>query len=182
MRELSLNVLDIAENSIAAGAARIDISLTLNENLLEISIKDNGCGMSGDFLARVADPFTTSRTTRRVGVGIPFFKMAAEMTGGGFRIESKEGEGTEIAAVFDIESVDFMPMGDIGDTLGALVMHAPDTEFTLRIDVRGNVCEFCTAEIKEILDGLPIDAPEVISFIKSTVKENFDSINGGIIP
>ncbi|MDR2091068.1 MAG: ATP-binding protein [Clostridiales bacterium] len=183
MRELSLNILDIAENSIAARASVIDISLILRGVFLEVSVKDNGCGMSGEFLARVTDPFTTTRTTRKVGVGIPFFKMAAEMTGGTFEIRSKKGEGTVVSAVFDIESVDFIPIGDIGGTMGALIMHAPNTVFTLKIDVRGNVYEFDTMEIKDVLgDDVPIDGIEVINFIKNNIKENFDAVNGGIIP
>jgi signal transduction histidine kinase len=182
MRELSLNILDIAENSITARATVIDISLILRGDLLEISIRDNGCGMSGEFLAKVTDPFTTTRTTRKVGVGIPFFKMAAEMTGGSFEIRSKEGEGTTTTAVFDISSVDFIPLGDIGDTMGALIMRAPNTVFTLKIDVRGNVYEFDTMEIKDVLGDVPIDGIEIISFIKDTVRENFDEINRGIIP
>jgi hypothetical protein len=155
----------------------------LKGNLLEISIRDNGCGMSEEFLAKVADPFTTSRTTRRVGVGIPFFKMAAEMTGGSFEIRSKKGEGTTTTAVFDISSVDFIPLGDIGDTMGALIMSAPTTVFTLKIDVRGSVYEFDTMEIKDVLgDDVPIDGIEIISFIKDTIREGFDSVNRDIIP
>ncbi|MDR1906487.1 MAG: ATP-binding protein [Clostridiales bacterium] len=182
MRELSLNILDIAENSITAGATIIDISLTLKGNMLEISIKDNGCGMSEEFLAKVTDPFTTSRTTRKVGVGIPFFKMAAEMTGGSFDIQSKKGEGTKTTAVFDITGVDFVPMGDIGETMGALIMHAPLVSFFLKVDIRGEIYEFDTMEIKDVLgDDVPIDSIEVISFIKNTIKENFDKVNGGRI-
>ncbi|MDR1940672.1 MAG: ATP-binding protein [Clostridiales bacterium] len=182
MRELSLNILDIAENSIKAGASIIDISLTLRGKLLEISVRDNGCGMDADFLAKVTDPFTTSRTTRKVGLGIPLFKMAAEMTGGKFEISSKKGEGTLTKAVFVIDSVDFMPMGDIGDTMGALIMHAPNVSFFLNVDFDGRVYGFDTMEIKDVLgDDVAIDAVEVIDFIKRTVKENFDNINGGII-
>ncbi|MDR3264353.1 MAG: ATP-binding protein [Clostridiales bacterium] len=182
MRELSLNILDIAENSISAGASLIDISLILRDKRLSVNIRDNGRGMSREFLKTVTDPFTTSRTTRKVGVGIPFFKMAAEMTGGSFDIESTVGEGTLTSAVFITDSVDFIPLGDIGETVGTLIMHAPLISFSLKIDVNGKIYEFDTMEIKDVLgEDVPIDNPEVIDFIKNTINENFYNINGGSI-
>ena len=112
MPELSLNILDVTQNSVTAGAnlIKINISASTADDRLTISISDNGCGMTEEQVKNVTDPFFTSRTTRKVGLGIPFFKMAAELTGGSFRIESKVGEGTTTTAVFGLSSIDRMPL------------------------------------------------------------------------
>ena len=115
MRELSLNVLDIAQNSIAAGASVI--TMTVEEDAgadrLTLSVEDNGCGMTSEQLERVRDPFYTTRTTRPVGMGIPLFRMAAEATGGSLSITSKPGAGTTVTAVFGLSHIDRLPLGDV---------------------------------------------------------------------
>ena len=113
MKELSLNVLDIVLNSVKAEASLVTIEI-LEREMLEITIADNGCGMAPEFLARVIDPFTTTRTTRKVGLGIPLFKLAAEMAGGTFRIESEEGVGTTVCATFDPRNIDCPTWGHGG--------------------------------------------------------------------
>lgn len=123
MKELSLNILDIAQNSVTADASEIciDIDEDYAANRLRISVADNGRGMSADLLARVTDPFTTTRTTRKVGLGIPLFKQAAEMTGGSFSIESQPGRGTKTSAEFLLDSIDLMPLGDLPSTFSLLL-------------------------------------------------------------
>ena len=123
MRELSLNVLDIAQNSISAGATLIEIEIREDTagRLLTIRIADDGCGMTPEKLKSVADPFYTTRTTRKVGMGVPLFRMAAEMTGGGFDITSEPGKGTTVTALFHTDHVDFIPLGDICSTVTMLL-------------------------------------------------------------
>lgn len=113
MRELSLNILDIAQNSISAGASliTIEVSEDTREHLLSLTVSDNGCGMDEETLRNVCDPFFTTRTTRKVGMGIPLFRLAAEQTGGSFEITSEKGVGTSTKAVFHSDSIDFTPLG-----------------------------------------------------------------------
>ena len=126
MRELSLNVLDIAQNSISAGAKLIEIDIREDtaKRLLTIRIADDGCGMTREKLKSVIDPFYTTRTTRKVGMGVPLFRMAAEMTGGSFEIDSEPGKGTVVTALFHTDHVDFVPLGDICSTVTMLIWMA----------------------------------------------------------
>ena len=179
MREIALNILDIAENSVKAKASLIEITVTAADNILTVTITDNGKGMSKDFLEKVTDPFTTTRTTRKVGMGIPLFKDAAEMTGGSFEIESEPGRGTRVTARFVIDSIDRAPLGDISDT--AVTLLGPDIDFVWVYTVNGRSFTFDTREIKAELGDIPIDSPEIISFLRNLLKENIDSINGGTV-
>ena len=179
MRESALNILDIAENSVKAKASLIEITVTAADNILTVTITDNGKGMSKDFLEKVTDPFTTTRTTRKVGMGIPLFKDAAEMTGGSFEIESEPGRGTRVTARFVIDSIDRAPLGDISDT--AVTLLGPDIDFVWVYTVNGRSFTFDTREIKAELGDIPIDSPEIISFLRNLLKENIDSINGGTV-
>ena len=179
MRELDLNILDIAENSVKAKASLVVITIEAKNNLLTISISDNGTGMDKAFLQRVTDPFTTTRTTRKVGMGIPLFKEAAETTGGSFSIESELGVGTTVTASFVIDSIDRAPLGDVAESAVTLLREDMDFVWVYTVDNRSFT--FDTREIKKELGGIPIDSPEIISFLKDMLKENIESINGGII-
>ena len=123
MQELSLNVLDIAQNSVRAGARLIEIMVDEQpeSDIMTITVADDGCGMTPEQAAHVTDPFFTTRTTRRVGLGVPFLKMAAEMTGGGLTIETAPGRGTTVRAVFGLTHIDRMPLGDIAATICSLI-------------------------------------------------------------
>lgn len=131
MRELSLNVMDIAQNSISAGASLIEIEVAedIGEDVLKIRVTDNGCGMTPEQVQHVIDPFYTTRTTRSVGLGVPLFKMEAEMTGGSFEISSEKGKGTSLCALFKLSSVDMIPLGDIGGTVQLLITCNPKLDF-----------------------------------------------------
>lgn len=131
MPEISLNILDVAENSTRAGASLVEITVDADtvSDRLTIVIKDNGCGMTREQVSQVTDPFFTSRTTRKVGLGVPFFKYAAESTGGSFSIESRLGEGTEVTAVFVLSHIDRMPLGDITSTIHTLMYTTPKQIF-----------------------------------------------------
>ena len=179
MKEISLNILDIAENSVKAGASLVEITINEDESLLEFTIRDNGKGMKADFLANVTDPFTTTRKTRKVGLGLPFLKMEAEMTGGEFEIKSKSAEefddhGTTVRAKFLKTSIDFIPLGDIVGTICTLIQGEPDIDFTFVHNINGQTVDLSTAEMRQMLgDDVPLSSPEVISWIRGYLTESY---------
>lgn len=178
MEDISLNVLDIAENSVRAKATLIGIKIHENrqEDYLSISISDNGCGMSSEQVNAVTDPFYTTRTTRKVGLGVPFFKMAAEMSGGSFRINSVLNEGTAVRADFGLSHVDRMPLGDMPATMVTLIQCNPEIDFlyTHQLDEEDFVLD--TREIREILEGVPLNEPKVAIFLKSYLDEQISRL------
>lgn len=178
MQELSMNVLDIAENSVRAGAQNIDISIVQStaQDRQTLSIADDGKGMDADMVARVTDPFTTTRTTRKVGLGLPFLKMAARQTGGELAIQSQVGRGTTVTATFGLSHIDLMPLGDMGSTMATLVQASPDIDFTYRFERDGRAFDFSTQEARQILDGVPLNQPEVVLFIRGHVDEGMKEI------
>lgn len=173
MKELSLNILDIAKNSVKAGASLIGIFLDEKDGWRTLTIEDNGCGMSPEFLANVTDPFTTTRTTRPVGMGLPLLKLAAEQTGGELTITSSQGEdhGTKVIATFRIDHLDCVPVGDYAGTMVALIQGSPDIDFEFRYRTASGVIELSTAEMREILGGVPLDTPEVLAWIEGALNE-----------
>lgn len=174
MRELSLNILDVAQNSITAGASLITVEVTENtvDKTMLIGIYDNGKGMSEEQVKSVIDPFYTTRTTRKVGMGIPLFKMAAEQTGGGLEIESETGVGTSVRATFKTDSVDFTPLGDIASTVQMLITMNTDRDFVYKHTVNEKEFIADTREIKEILGDVPLDTYEVSQWLLEFIKEN----------
>ncbi len=178
MRELSLNVLDIAQNSIAAGASltRIVVKEDTAKKELLIGIYDNGKGMTPEQVQNVQDPFFTTRTTRKVGMGIPLFKMAAEQTGGRFTIESQVGVGTKVEAIFKTDSIDFTPLGDMESTVSAIVSMNEDKDFIYTRSVDDREFSFSSQEIKQVLDGVPLSEPSVMMWIEGHLKEQTDEL------
>ncbi len=176
MQELSLNVLDIAQNSVKAGATRIDISVEEDGSLLVVSIKDNGCGMSEEQLTNVTDPFFTSRTTRAVGLGVPFYKMAAEQTGGEFSINSTLGVGTVVRASFNTDHIDCLPMGNMADTIYSLISCNEDIDFFYsHKSPKGEfLCD--TVQLKEMLDGVPLSEVSIANFLREYFKEHIEEL------
>lgn len=177
MQELSLNILDVANNSVKAGAKLINISLTYDDkNHLKLIVSDDGLGMAKEVLSKLKDPFYTSRSTRKVGFGIPFLTLLAEQTGGYVEIESELGVGTKITALFDTNSIDMLPIGNLGSTASTLISGSPDVDFVFHIS-RGN-SEFTldSTEIKELLDGVPVSTPQVALFIEEYANDNFFQI------
>lgn len=180
MEELSLHLLDLIQNSVKAGASLIEIIITEKAGLLTIELNDNGCGMSEEFLQRVESPFTTTRTTRKVGLGIPLFKQVALMAGGDFGIISRQGEGTRIKASFEINNIDRAPMGDLAGTILGQVLSTPVTpDYRLLYAVEDASFEFDTREIRRQLEGVPLDAPDVIAWMKDYLEEGIRELNGG---
>jgi hypothetical protein len=181
MKELSLNILDVAKNSTAAGATNVEISLVLDEEgILSLSIIDNGCGMSEETLRGVTDPFYTTRKTRKVGMGLPLLKMAAEQTGGRLEISSsteKGSSGTSLLATFDTKSIDCMPLGDIISTICILIAGSPEVDF-LFTDKRPSGCvQLDTAQLREVLGAeISLAEPEIQAWIKEYLEEQYQSI------
>lgn len=182
MRELSLNVMDIAQNSITAGAGLITIKVhekKLQDRMI-ISIIDNGKGMTDEQVSNVIDPFYTTRTTRSVGLGVPLFKMEAEMTGGSFSIDSEVGKGTNLTATFVTSSVDMVPLGDINSVISLLATCNPELEFVFERTNEDKTIRsftFDTREIKEVLgEDVPLNSPDVVVWINEFLKENTDEI------
>ncbi len=173
MKELSLNVLDIAQNSISAGATLITIE-TIEDGTadrLYINILDNGKGMTAEQVAHVTDPFYTTRTTRKVGLGVPLFKMAAEMAGGDFAIQSEVGKGTAVRASFQLSNVDRMPLGDMEDTVAMLIHMNPGLDFVYRRGKDGREFVLDTRELRQILGDVPLNEPDVAEWIKGYLSE-----------
>ena len=184
MKELSLNVLDIAQNSITAEADLVEITLDETDTELELAIKDNGYGMIPEFLASVHDPFSTTRTTRKVGLGIPLLKLAAEQTGGHIALTSvqrsvdPENCGTEIKAYFHKDHLDFTPIGDIVSTVTTLLQGFPEVDYVFKHSIRGNDSEklvaLDTREMRIILgDDVPLSDPMVLVWVKQMLEEQY---------
>ncbi len=183
MKELSLNILDISQNSVKASATKIDIVLTesAKDDLITIKIIDNGSGMSPELLSSVIDPFVTTRTTRKVGLGIPLLRQLTIDTQGEFDITSRLGEGTSVFASFKLSHLDRPPIGDMPSTIVTIISSNPDIRYvyTHKTDVGEFVLD--TDEIKETLDGIPISEPEILVWLGGYLTENLNNIEGGNI-
>jgi anti-sigma regulatory factor (Ser/Thr protein kinase) len=183
MTEISLNVLDVAENSVRANATLIEISIEADtqQDKLKVIIKDNGCGMTEEQIAHVEDPFFTTRTTRKVGLGIPFYKYAALSTGGQFFIESTLGVGTIVTAVFCISHIDRMPLGDMISTMHALITLNAQIDFIYNYRINDRNFSLDTREFREILGDVPFHIPEVSSYIREFLIENTNEVDNGFL-
>ena len=179
-----MNILDVAENSVRAEATLIAITVEEQpqEDLLRIVIDDNGKGMTPQQAAQVTDPFFTTRTTRRVGLGVPFFKMAAELAGGAFSIESQPGKGTRVEATFGLTNLDRMPLGDLNQTVETLIRCNPQLDFLFTRRRGQEELVLDTRQFREILGEIPLDAPEVSQFIHAYLEENTAELLRGEAP
>lgn len=172
MKEVSLHLLDIAQNSVAAGAKHIDLSLTENINReCQLVIKDDGKGMEPEFLATVTDPFTTTRTTRKVGMGLPLLRLMAEQTGGYLSIESEVGKGTVVTVRFNAGHIDCPPMGDLPSTVALLIQGAPEVEWTYCHTTPEGSFTLDTRELRSVLGDVPLSEPDVIRWIIEYLQE-----------
>jgi len=181
MNELSLNALDIAQNSIVAEATLVEIDVEENRgsDLITIRVRDNGKGMGEDFLKAVEDPFITTRTTRRIGLGISFLKEAAEMTGGSIELKSEPGVGTTVTAYFVMGNIDRQPIGNLTETIITLVTLNTDIDFIIRYKVDANEFVFSTQEVKELLgEDVSLNSPQIVVFLTEYVKEHIEILSG----
>lgn len=183
MKELSLNILDITENSTKAKAEFVEIAISESKDQLTIRITDDGIGMNEETLLSVANPFYTTRTTRKVGMGIPLFRFAAEQTGGNLTISSKhfeehpDGHGTTVTAIFYKNHIDFTPLGDIISTITTLIQGHPTVDFLFTHSYGEKKVSLDTREIRAVLDGVPLDTFEILLWIKDNLSEQYEEFN-----
>lgn len=172
MKEIALHIMDIAENGISAGASLIRISVNEDRqnNLLTIGIEDNGRGMSAETAAKVTDPFITSRTTRRVGLGLSLLQAAAHRCDGEFRLDSEPGKGTRVFASFRYDHIDRAPIGDTAGSLTALMMGNPNIDFIYTHQVDKNDFTLDTAEIRKDMEGFSLIDPAVMVHLTRTIR------------
>lgn len=178
MRELTLHLLDIAANSVSALSQNIYIEVVEDtiQDRLYMSVKDDGKGMDAEMVKKVVDPFVTTRTTRKVGLGIPLLKAAAESCNGWFKIESELGKGTQVEVEFQRSHIDRMPLGDLSTTILTMIIGSPEVHWTFRYRFNQDEFFFNDEPVKKELDGVPLSDPMVISFLRDYIAEGIHSI------
>ena len=183
MKDLSLYILDIAMNSVRAGAKNIAILLTEENNVLTLRIEDNGCGMTEEQVEKLSNPFFTTRKTRKVGLGVPFLRMLSEMTGGKVTVASRpeadfENHGTEVVATFHTDHIDFIPLGDVVETVVTLIQGNPDSDYVFRHKTDKLDVNMDTREMRAILgEEIPLNAYEVLAFIREFLLGQYENEN-----
>jgi anti-sigma regulatory factor (Ser/Thr protein kinase) len=178
MKDLALHILDILQNSVTAGADLITLNISEDPETdrYTVTFTDNGKGMDTDMLQQAAEPFFTTRTTRKVGLGLALLKQNAERTGGQLTIRSQPGSGTQVEAHFAMSHIDRLPAGDIAGTLALTTASYPDIDFIYTHTTPAGTFEFDSREIKNALDGIPVNTPEVIAFMKNLIRDNLNEI------
>ena len=173
--------MDVAQNSVSAEATLITISVSESDKSgsLTISIEDNGRGMTAEQVERVTDPFFTTRTTRKVGLGVPLFKLSAEQTGGSFEIKSEPGRGTKTTAEYVKGHMDMTPLGDINSTVSILIRCNPDIDFVFIRSTDDGSFTLDTRELRAVLEGVPLDTPDVVAWIEQYLTEQTQKLCGG---
>lgn len=173
MRELALHILDIAQNSLSAGAKNVSLEVDEQpgQDRLTISICDDGRGMDAETVTRVLDPFVTSRKTRRVGLGLPLFAAAAKRCDGDLTIRSAPGRGTRVEAWFRHSHIDRAPLGDIPTTIATLVSLNPQCDFVYTHRRGEEVLQLSTLDIRRQVGDVPLDHPEIFGFISQYLQE-----------
>ena len=183
MRDISLHVLDIMQNSTAAQASRIMVIAAVEAaaGVLKLVIEDNGCGMDSDLLASVTDPFMTTRTTRKVGLGIPLFKASAEQSGGSFTITSQKGVGTMVTAIFSIDHIDRPVLGDLAGVITDMAAANPTVEIILQLENTDTQFIFNSGEVRKALGEVPLSEFEVVRWLREYIGEGLKEIFGGVL-
>ena len=178
MNDLSLHIIDIIQNSLSAGAKRIGLAIKEDSanDRLTISIEDNGKGMAPEVAARLGDPFYTTRTTRKVGMGIPLFKQSAMQSGGNLSVESEPGKGTTVTAWFELGNIDRPPLGDVANSFVLMVSANPQIHFTLSYVVNENEYTFDSVEVAEVLGDIELSDVRVIRMLEEIVRENINEL------
>lgn len=174
MKDLSLHILDIVQNSISAKATltEVEVDEQSKSNTLTITITDNGKGMTPEQLQKVCDPYFTSRTSRKVGLGIPLFKQNAEQSGGKFSITSTVNVGTKVVAEFQHNHIDRPALGDIANAISLLIISNPNVDFIYKHTVNEEFYLLDTREVKEILGNVSIDNIQVGKMLEEMIADN----------
>ena len=179
MVDLSLHILDVAENALAAGASRIAIRITeeTNRDRMSIEIDDNGKGMEPATAARAADPFFTTRTTRRVGLGLSLLEAAAHAAEGTLQVRSVPGAGTNVVATFQLSHIDRKPLGDIAATIAMLLAGKPDLDLRFIHERDGRTIRFTTEECRKYLGGYPLGSVDTLKFIREYIAQEEEALH-----
>ena len=181
MKSLALNIMDIVQNSIRADASLIKISIEENTSAdyLEIKIEDNGKGMNPELLKIADDPFTTTRQTRKIGLGLPLLKFHAELTGGHLQTESTEGAGTSVTARFGLSHPDRQPLGDMAGIMVLLITSNPGIDFEYRHSTGSGIFSVSAAELKNTLEIERLEDPRLLNEVKEYINVNLGNIGAG---
>ena len=173
MPEIALHILDLVQNCITALARhiRIRVSESMEADSLEVEIADDGKGMEESFLKKVVSPFTTTRTTRKVGLGIPLLKEGCESTGGSFGITSKVGKGTTITGRYVMSHIDRPPLGDFAGTVHSIIVCNPDLDFQIVMESDTGKEVLDTEEVRKQIGDIPLNDPEVSVWLKEYLQE-----------
>lgn len=179
MEDISLHILDIAENALKANATRIEINVIeeIEADRLKIQILDNGAGMNETLAQQATDPFVTTRTERRVGLGLPLLVESARMAGGDIRIHSAPNKGTLIEADFVYSHIDRKPLGDMVRTMMVLIAGNPGVDFSYHHQKGDRSYYLDTTELRKTLEEIPINHPEVIKLIKKDLEEGLKEMD-----
>ena len=179
MLELAAHILDIAENSIRAGAKLVEININENKmkDLLSIEIKDDGSGMTKEEIKKAGDPFYTTKTVRRVGLGIPLLTDAAQRANGKLKLKSAKGKGTNVTATFQLSHLDRQPIGNITTTLVALIAGNSHVDFIYKHRHNDRQFTLDTRQIRKEIDDLPINHPEILKYIRGVISQGLQEIS-----
>jgi len=174
MNDLALHLLDIVQNSLAAGATFITVRINENprKNISVLSVEDNGCGMNAEQLQKLSDPFFTSRTTRRVGLGVPLLRQSAEQSGGTLEVVSEPGKGTRLTARFQYDHLDRPPLGDMANAIVLMISANPGVDFAYRYTYNEKSYEITTIQLKDALDGAPLNDLYIMEMVEEMIREN----------
>lgn len=180
MKEISLHVLDLANNALEAGATHLEVMVDVQHgsDTVSVSIADNGCGMDDESARKAQDPFVTSRTTRKVGLGIPLFRAGCLGCGGTFRLESEPGRGTRVMGSWKLSHIDRPPIGDMAATALLLILD-PRIDLEFRASMDEGMFALSTADLRKELGDTPLHDPEVVGWIASYIRESLEALYGG---
>lgn len=172
MNNLSFHITDITANSIRANASDIEVDIKEIKSLISIRITDNGCGMDQETVAKIRNPFYTTRTTRKVGLGLPFLIQNAEQTGGNVEISSARGKGTVVVANFVSSNIDCPPWGDLAGTMAMLLGSNPDINIHFSYQSEKITFGICTQELKDVLENVPLNHPKVMLYLEELIASS----------
>lgn len=178
MLELAAHILDIAENSVRAGATLVEINIVEDEekNLFFIEINDNGSGMTEEEIKKAFDPFYTTKKVRRVGLGIPLLSDAAQRAGGNLYLNSLKGKGTNLKVTFQLDNIDRQPLGDIVSILIILIAGNCNVDFLFKYSKNDRQFKMDTRDIRKEIDDIPINHHEILKYIRSVLEEGLNEI------
>lgn len=178
MKDIAFHITDIYQNSVRASATEIGIALRVEDSQLSLRIDDNGCGMDAETLKRATDPFYTTRTTRKVGLGLPFLIQNARQCGGDVHIDSTVGKGTSIEALFRLDNIDCPPVGNLPDTLMLCLGGNPQIDTRIKFEHQQQEFDISTHEIVLALDGIPVSHPSASTLVREILEANLEEVFG----